>query len=108
MMLVQANSRGEWEVGTHADEHAAPGGVIQIEVELVHPTLLILQVRTVIILVTDCDQNARRLAGLDDGHHLVRFGIVEVLIQKLVSPAVVAITFGGLQDGSAPLLGPVF
>src|SRR6266700_4065531 len=43
VVLVEANPRGEREVGTHADEHPAPVWVIQVEVKLVHPTLFVLQ-----------------------------------------------------------------
>jgi hypothetical protein len=40
VVLVEAARRGKWEVETHAYEHPAPVRVIQVEVKLVHPTLL--------------------------------------------------------------------
>src|SRR5579859_3333209 len=49
VVLVEAYPRREGKVGTHADEHAAPVLVVQIEVELIDPTLLELQVRVVVL-----------------------------------------------------------
>src|SRR5438105_3237413 len=40
VVLVEADPRGKWKVGTHAHEHPAPVRVIQVEVKLVHPALL--------------------------------------------------------------------
>jgi hypothetical protein len=50
MVLVEAHPRGKWKIGTHAYEHAAPSLIVQIEVELIDPALLELQVGAVVIL----------------------------------------------------------
>src|SRR5580692_4461424 len=62
-MLVQAYPCGEWEIGTHANEHPAPVRIVQVKVELVHPALLILQVRAVVAFVSNGNP-APALSGL--------------------------------------------
>src|SRR6516165_6754135 len=44
VMLIDADPRGKRKIGTHAYEHPAPARVIQVEVELIYPALLVLQV----------------------------------------------------------------
>src|SRR5262245_38313907 len=106
-MLVEADPRGEWEVGTHAHEHPAPAVIIQVEVELVHPALLVLQVGAVVALVSNGHQNASRFPRFEDRHHLVGFGILEVRIQEPIAPTLVALAFGRLQNWRAPFFGSV-
>ena len=52
VMLVQADTRREWKVGTHADEHSSPACVVDVEVVLDHPALDQLQMPAIILLVT--------------------------------------------------------
>jgi len=91
VVLVQANACGEREIGTHAHEHAAPMWIVYVEVKLVHPALFVLQMGAIVVLVSHGDQDAGWFTCFQDGHHLVGFGIVEVCVQKLVSPALVIV-----------------
>jgi hypothetical protein len=70
-----------------------PQPILQVEVELVHPALLVLQMRAVVVLISDGDQNARRFTRLHDRYYLVGLGVFKVWIQQSISPAVVI--FGG-------------
>src|ERR1700689_4443861 len=81
--------------------------VVQIEVKLIHPALLEFQMRALVVLVSNGHQNAGRLSRFQDRHHLVGFGILEVGVQELVSPTVVASALGRFENRSAPLLGSV-
>src|SRR6516165_3758137 len=73
MMLVEADPRGEWQVGAHAHEHAAPSLIVDVEVVLNDPTLGELQVPTVDGLVADGDHDAGRFARLQHDDDLVGF-----------------------------------
>jgi hypothetical protein len=49
MMLIQTDARRKGKVRAYADEHAAPGTIVQLKVVLVHPALLVLQKWTLVI-----------------------------------------------------------
>jgi hypothetical protein len=53
VVLIEADPRGKWEIGTHAHEHPAPAWIVHVEVILIHPALLVLQMRTIVVLVSD-------------------------------------------------------
>lgn len=98
-VLVEADARGEREVGTHADENAAPLPIEQVEVVLIHPPAVILQMPPVVL--TDGDENAGGFAGLENDDDVVRVGPTEVRFDESVS------TFlsRGLDHGDTPLRG---
>src|SRR6266496_5425833 len=107
MVLVEADPRGKWEVGTHAYEHPAPVRVIQVEVKLVHPALLVLQMGAVVALVSDGHQDAGRFSRFQDRHHLVGFGILEVRFHEFVPPALGTVALRRFENRSTPFLGSV-
>jgi hypothetical protein len=107
MMLVQADPGGKREVRTHAHEHPAPAGIVHVEVKLVHPPLLVLQMRTVVVFIPDGHKDASRFPRFQDGHHLARFGVAEVRLNELVATTLVVIAFRSLQNRSSPFLSAV-
>src|SRR5215472_6940722 len=56
----------------------------------------------ILLFVSDGDEDARRFAALDDGHHWIRLGLPEIWVQKLIAPV-----FGCFQNRSAPFLRSV-
>src|SRR5262249_29925974 len=107
VVLVEADSRGKWEIGTHAHLHPAPVRIVHVEVILIHPALLVLQMRAIVVLVPNRHQHACWLPCLQDRHHLVGFGILEILLHELVSPALVVTALGSIQKRNAPFFGSV-
>ena len=103
MVLVQAYPRREGEVGSEGDKHPTPALVVQVEVVLVDPTLLQLQVGAVVLLSADGHQDAGRLSGFENHGHSVGFAVPQVLLSKIIS----ALFLGCVQDGSAPFLGSI-
>src|ERR1700730_7017561 len=101
-MLVQADPRGEWKVGTYSDEHQSTACVVDVEVVLDHPTLGQLQMPAVILLIPVSDQNPRRLASSQDGDDFIGLGTLEVGVHEVVTA-----TLGRLQNRRVPLLGTV-
>src|SRR6266496_1539962 len=77
------------------------------EVTTEDPALLVLQMRAIVVLVPNGNQDAGWLAGFQDRHDLVGFGILEIWLDKLVSPALVVIPLGSIQKRSAPFFGSV-
>ena len=55
-----------------------------------------------VLLVSDGDRHARRLATLDDRDGLIRFGLPEIRIPELIAPVP-----GRFQDGRTPFPGPL-
>src|SRR6516162_4406289 len=56
----------------------------------------------ILLFVSDGDEDARRFAALDDGHHWIRLGLPEIWVQKLIAPVL-----GCFQNRSAPFLRSV-
>src|SRR5713226_9363789 len=106
-MLVQAHPRGEWKVGAHADEHVAPVRIVYVEVILIHPALLVLQMWTIVALVPNRNQDAGWFPCFQDCDHLVGFGLLEVLLHEFVSTALVAIAFRSIQNRNTPFFTSV-
>src|SRR5208282_1661288 len=102
-MLVQAETSGEGEVGADTHEHRTPVAVVEIEMVWVHPARLQHQVSLLGGFFADADENAGRLAGLDDSDDPVGLGASEIRLQYLV-----ATLFGGFQDGDFPFPETVF
>ena len=103
VVVIEANPRGERAVRAHPDEHPTPVRVAQVEVQLIHPALLVLQVRAVVVPISDGPQDARGFPRLHDGHHLVRLGMLKIRVQEPVAPAVIARASGRFENGNAPL-----
>src|SRR5438309_11033356 len=99
--MVEADPSRKREVGTHAHEHPAPVRIVHVEVILIHPALLVLQMRALVALVPHRNQDAGWLSGFQDRHHLVGLGTLEILLHELVSPALVAIAFGSIHKRNA-------
>jgi hypothetical protein len=102
VLLVETEACGKVEIGTHADEHAAPVAIVEVEVVLHNPALCQLQVPTVVLLFSDGDQNPCRFSCFQNDDDLVRWGVAKVGFHKLV-----ASTFRSFQDGDVPFLRSV-
>jgi len=81
--------------------------IVQVEVVLVHPALFELQMRTLVILAAVRDQNASGLSGLEDGHHLIRFGLRKIRLHKLISPLLIRVFQYRRPPFGGPVLHPV-
>ncbi len=101
-MLIEAEPRGERQVGADPDEHGAEPPVVPVEVVLLHPGSLELQMIAVGLFAADIDEDAGPLAGLEDHDDLVGLGAAQVGRDKLV-PA----PLGSCYDRCAPLLRAV-
>src|SRR5271165_6245952 len=87
MMLVEADPSRERKVGAHAHEHAAPSGVVDIEIVLNDPALGELQMPAVGGLVADGGHDASRLTRLQHDDHCVGLGAFEIGLDELVATA---------------------
>src|SRR6266567_6451872 len=87
--------------------HSPPVRIVQVEVILVHPTLLVLQMWAIVVPATNRDRDAGRFPCFQDCHHLVGFGVLEVGLHELVPPTVVTVAVGRFENRSAPFLGSV-
>jgi hypothetical protein len=63
VMLVETDPRREGEVRAHANEHASPAGIVEVEVILDDPALGHLQMPMIILLVTVGNEDPSRLTG---------------------------------------------
>jgi hypothetical protein len=77
---------------------SAPVRIVHVEAEWVHPALLVLQMGAVIVFVSNGHQDASRFPRFQDRHHLVGFGIPEILFHELVAPALVIVTLRRLEN----------
>jgi hypothetical protein len=81
--------------------------ILHIEVELIHPTLLVLRMGAVVVFVSDGHQDAGGFPRFQDRYHLVGFGIPEILFHELVSPTLVIVAIRRCENRRAPFLGSV-
>ena len=96
MMLIQAYSSGERKVGTHADKHGPPVLVVEIEIVLIHPALLQFQMRALVLLSANGNQDASGFASFqNDG-----FGLLQVRQHRIVA----SLRLRGFDDGCSPSL----
>ena len=102
VMLVEIEACREGKIGTDANEHATPIGIVDVEVVLDDPAFFDFQMPAVFFLVADGSDDPRGLAGLENTDDLVGFGVFEIGIQKLV-PAYSGI----IDDGRIPMLRAV-
>src|SRR5215472_16651099 len=99
-MLIKADPGGEGEVGADAYEHLAPTRVVDIEVVLLDPTPLQLQMPAVVF--SDGGHDGCGLARFDDGHDLVGLRTPEVALHEVIAP-----TGRIFLNGDTPFLGAV-
>jgi len=102
VMLIQADTSREGEVGTDPDKDAAPRIVVNVEVVLIDPALFQFQVPAVLLLCSDCRHDARRFSRLQNADDLIRLGRFEIGLHKLIAPSV-----RRTQDWCSPFLGAV-
>ena len=100
MMLIEAHARREGKVGADADKQAAPLAVKQVEVVLVDPPPRVLEMPPVVF--ANRNQDARRLARLQDDDDLIGVRPAEVPVNEVIAPLV----RGRLDDRRAPVLRP--
>src|SRR5215472_1361206 len=101
VMLIETDASGEGEIGTDSYEQLSPAGVLDIEVVLLDPASLHLQMPTVVF--PDGRHDGGGLAGFDDGHYLVGLGTSEVALDEVIASA-----WGVILNGHPPFLGAVF
>jgi hypothetical protein len=99
-MLIETDASGEGEVGADPYEHLPPAGVLDIEVILVDPAPLHLQMPTIVF--ADSGHVGGGLARFDDDHDLIGLGTLEVALHKVIAPA-----SGSFLNGYTPFLGAV-
>jgi len=85
VMLIQADAGREWKVRADSDEHPSPARVIDVEVVVVDPALLQLQVPAVVLFVADRRHEARRFTGFEDRHDLIGPSPGERPIHELIA-----------------------
>src|SRR5580693_8734591 len=85
VMLIETDPGGEGEIGTDPYEHLPPTGVLNIEVVLVDPAQLHLQMPTVVF--PDGGHDGGGLARFDDGHDLIGLSTSEVASHEVIAPA---------------------
>src|SRR6516225_11893577 len=84
-MLIEADPGGEGEVRADSYEHLPPTRVLDIEVVLLDPSPLQLQMPTVDF--PDSGHDGGGLARFDDGHDLVGLRTPEVALHEVIAPA---------------------
>jgi hypothetical protein len=99
IVLIEADSGGERKVGTHANEHGPPVLVVEIEIVLIYPALLKFQVRAVVLLSSNGDQDAGGFASLQNDSHMIGFGLLQVRQHEIVAPLLLR----RLDDGCTPV-----
>jgi hypothetical protein len=85
MVLIEADTGGEWKVRADAHEHPPPVPVIDVEVVLNHPALGHLKMPSVRGLIADGNHNARGLTSLEDDRHGAGGSSCEVRIDEFVA-----------------------
>src|SRR5713226_6414318 len=70
-VLIQIDAGGEGEVRTDAHEHPSPVAILEVEVVLIDPARLVLQMPLLGRLLGDADENPSRLSRLQDDDDLV-------------------------------------
>ncbi len=113
MVLVEADTGGEWQVGADAHEHSSPIPIVDVEVILNDPALRELEVPSVSDLVADGSHDARRFSRFEDDHDCVGLGPFEIRVDEVVTTALrcfdnrdVAL-FGPLRHPALELVGDV-
>src|SRR5438034_1551684 len=75
-MLIETDTGGEREIGANPYEHSSPMGVLDIEVILIDPTPLHLEMPTIVF--PDGGHVGGGLTCFDNGYDLIGLGTLEV------------------------------
>jgi hypothetical protein len=70
----------------------------QIEIVLIHPALLQFQMRALVLLSSNDDQEAGGFASLQNDVHMIGVGLLQVLQHELVPPLLLR----SFDDGRTP------
>src|SRR5438552_864615 len=97
-MLIETDTGGEREIGANPYEHSSPMGVLDIEVILIDPTPLHLEMPTIVF--PDGGHVGGGLTCFDNGYNLIGLGTLEVALHKVIAPA-----WGIFLNGYTPSLG---
>src|SRR5436305_14413741 len=84
-MLIETDTGGEREIGANPYEHSSPMGVLDIEVILIDPTPLHLEMPTIVF--PDGGHVGGGLTGFHNGYNLIGLGTLEVALHKDIAPA---------------------
>ena len=113
MVLIEADTGGEWQVRADAHEHSSPVPVIDINVVLNDPALRELKMPSVSDLVADGGHDPRRFSRFEDDYDGVGLGPFEIRVDEFITTALrcfdnrdVAL-FGPLRHPSLKLAGDV-
>src|SRR6516162_31900 len=101
VMLIETDASGEGEIGTDPHKHLPPVGVLDVEVVLLDPSPLQLQMPTVVF--PNGGHDGGGLARFDDGHDLVGLRASEVARHEVIAP-----TGRIFLNRYTPFLGAVF
>src|SRR5438034_1353459 len=74
-MLIETDTGGEREIGANPYEHSSPMGVLDIEVILIDPTPLHLEMPTIVF--PDGGHVGGGLTCFDNGYNLIGLGTLE-------------------------------
>ncbi len=99
MMLIQAYSGGERKVRTHANKHGPPVLVVEIEIVLIHPALLQFQMRALVLLSANGNEDASGFASFQNDGHMIGFGLLQVRQHEIVAPLLLR----SFDDGCIPI-----
>src|SRR5438034_10435026 len=118
-MLIETDTGGEREIGANPYEHSSPMGVLDIEVILIDPTPLHLEMPTIVF--PDGGHVGGGLTCFDNGYNLIGLGTLEVALHKEIGRAswfflngftpflgavlVVIVIIGGVLAHVVPLVG---
>src|SRR3979409_705446 len=72
MVLIEADTGGEWKVGAHAHEHSPPVPVVNVKVVLNDPAISDLKMPSVRDLIANSNHDARRLPPLEVHQNVLR------------------------------------
>src|ERR1700730_4724750 len=87
MVLIEADTGGEWKVGADAHEHSPPVTVVDVKVVLNDPAISDLKMPSVRELIANSNHDARRLARSENDYDCVRLRSFEIWIDELVTTA---------------------
>src|SRR5260370_15018343 len=74
MVLIEADTRGEWKVGADAHEHSSPVPLVNVKVVLNDPAISDLEMPSDCDPIANSNHDARRLARLQDSYDCLRLG----------------------------------
>ena len=85
VVLIEADTGGEWKVGAHAHEHSPPVPVVDVKIVLNDPAVSDLKMPSVCGLIANGNHDPCWLACFEDDHDRVRLRAFEVWIDKFVT-----------------------